>query len=79
MEEEMLVMDGYDDCILGIVERLGQPPIYCYDKEKVIEKLKSDGRTEDEAVDFFYFNQAGAWMGDTTPCFLSKNYISEDN
>jgi len=35
--------------------------------------------TEDEAVDFFYFNQAGAWMGDTTPCFLSKNYISEDN
>jgi hypothetical protein len=28
--------------------------------------------TEDEAVEFFYFNQVGSWMGDTTPCFLSK-------
>jgi hypothetical protein len=73
MEEEMLVMDGYDDCILGVVERFGQLPIYCYDKEKIINKLKSSGMTEDEAVDFFYFNQAGAWMGDTTPCFLSKS------
>jgi hypothetical protein len=79
MEEEMLVMDGYDDCILGIVERCGQPPIYCYDKEKIIEKLKSDGMTEDEALDFFYFNQVGASMGETTPCFLSKNHILGDD
>ena len=75
MEEEMLVMDGYDDCILGTVERFGQPSIYCYDKDKILNKLQSEGMTEDEAVDWFYFNQIGAWMGDTTPCFLSKNII----
>lgn len=75
MEEEMLVMDGYDDCIIGTVERFGQPPIYCYDKEKVLLQLQSEGMTEDEAIDWFYFNQIGAWMGDTTPCFLSKNLI----
>ena len=71
-ESAMLVMDGYDDCIIGTVERFGQPLIYCYDKSKVIDRLQSNGMTEEEAVEFFYFNQIGAWMGDNTPCFLSK-------
>jgi len=74
-ESEMLVMDGYNDCIIGTVERFGQPTIYCYDKQKVINRLQSDGMTEDEAFEFFYFNQIGAWMGDTTPCFLSKKTL----
>ena len=72
MKKEMLVMDGYDDCILGTVERFGQPNIFCYDKEKVLCRLESEGMNRNEAEEFFYFNQIGAWMGDTTPCFLSK-------
>lgn len=72
-EHEMLAMDGYNDCIVGVVERFGQNPIVCYDKEKVIQRLESDGMNRDEAEEFFYFNQIGAWMGDSTPCFLSAN------
>jgi len=34
--------------------------------------------TEDEAFEFFYFNQIGAYMGDTTPCFLSKTELDEE-
>jgi hypothetical protein len=75
----MLVMDGYSDCVVGVVERFGQEEILCYDKEKVLCKLESQGMNRDEAEEFFYFNQLGAWMGDTTPCFLSKNYILEDS
>ena len=37
-----MIMDGYDDCIAGVVERFGQNPIVCYDKEKVIQRLESD-------------------------------------
>ena len=70
-EEELLLMDGYDDCIVGLVDRFGQPTIVCYDKEKVIEKLMADGMTDEEALEWFEFNQIGAWMGDKTPCFLS--------
>jgi hypothetical protein len=33
-EDELLKMDGYDDCIVGTVERFGQPEIVCYDKER---------------------------------------------
>ena len=72
-ECELLVMDGYDDCIVGVVERCGQDPIVCYDKEKVLLRLESDGMDRSEAEEFFYFNQIGAWMGDSTPCFLSSN------
>jgi len=72
-EFNLLVMDGYDDCIVGVVERCGQEPIVCYDKSKVIKQLGSNDMTTEEAEEFFYCNQVGAWMGDTTPCFLSTN------
>jgi len=72
-EFDLLVMDGYDDCIIGVVERCGQEPIVCYDKGKVIKQLESNDMTTEEAEEFFYCNQIGAWMGDTTPCFLSTN------
>jgi hypothetical protein len=26
---------------------------------------------EEEAEEFFYFNQLGAWMGNLTPCFVT--------
>ena len=38
MENEMLVMDGFDDCIEGVVERFGMNPIVCYNKQKVLDK-----------------------------------------
>jgi len=71
--DELMVMDGYDGCIAGVVERFGQEPIVCYDKEEVIAQLEADGVSRTEAEEYFYFNQIGAWMGDLTPCFLSKN------
>lgn len=77
IQDDMVLMDGHDDCICGIVSRFGQPPIVCYDLEKVIAQLVEDGMSEDEAYEFHEFNQLGAWVGDTTPCFLQK--FSEQN
>jgi hypothetical protein len=76
--EDALLMDGFDDCILGILERFGiDQPIVVYDREKVIAKLMDrDGMTHEEALDFYYFNQLGAWVGEKTPAFLIK--MSED-
>jgi hypothetical protein len=68
---ELLVMDGYDDCIVGVVTRMGQDPIICYDTTKIISSLVSQGMTEEEAEEYFHFNQLGAWVGDHTPCFLT--------
>ncbi len=65
-----LKMDGYDDCILGVCRRFGQEPILAYDYDKVIDKLVDDGMTYDEAVEYHEYNQAGAWLGEYTPCFI---------
>jgi len=67
---EALIMDGFDDCIAGVVERIGQPPIICYDIDKVLDQLVSQGMTDEEAVEYFEYNQQGAWMGEGTPCFI---------
>lgn len=68
--ENLLKMDGFNDCVIGVVIRHGQEPILCYSYDKVIGKLMKDGMTEDEAEEFFEYNQIGAWFGDKTPCFL---------
>lgn len=38
--EGLLKMDGYDDCIVGIVERFGQDSYFIYDKDLVIKNLQ---------------------------------------
>lgn len=69
---DVLLMDGFDDCIIGVCNRFGQEPIVAYDQWAVIHKLMEQGMSEDEAIEFFEFNQIGAWMGDRTPCFIDK-------
>lgn len=69
---DFMKMDGYDACIIGVGFRFGAEPHLVYDYSKVLAHLMKDGMTEAEAVEFHEFNQAGAWMGDSTPAFLIK-------
>jgi len=70
--DDLMLMDGFDDCIEGVVEGIDQPTDACYDKAKVIAKLMEDGMECDEADEYFNYNQLGAYVGETTPCFLTK-------
>lgn len=70
-QETFMRMDGYDDCIVGVVEQFGKPPILCYDKRKIIAKLIDDGMSYDDAEEFFEYNQIGAYVGESTPCFIT--------
>ena len=78
---DMLRMDGYDRCIVGVFVRAGQEAVIVYDRAKVIKQLMKEGMDEEEAPEMlrafltYYeelheFNQAGAWMGERTPGFL---------
>jgi capsule polysaccharide modification protein KpsS len=71
VNEDMLFADGFDDALVGYIERAGMPSIACYDKHKCIEILAKD-MTHEEAVEYFYFNTAGAYVGENTPCFLTR-------
>ena len=71
VNEDMLFADGFDDALVGYIERAGMPSIACYDKDKCIEILAKD-MTYEEAVEYFYFNTAGAYVGENTPCFFTR-------
>ena len=78
--ENTLIMDGFNDCIIGFLERFGLPePIVVYDREKVIQKLMDNGIENYEgAEEFYYYNQLGGWHGDGTPAFLIRVLNNED-
>jgi len=67
---DVLIADGFDKAIMGIVERFGMNPVVLYNKNKCINiMIKRDGMTESEAIEFYYYNIVGSHMGDYTPCF----------
>jgi len=73
--DDLLIMDGFDDCIVGIVERIGQDSYVIYDKELVLEKLQNNGgMSYEEALEYYEFNQLGAYVGERTPGFLIRDY-----
>ena len=71
--ENFLRTDGFDDCIIGVSHRYGEPLLLAYDKEKVIKKLmKRDNMTIEDALEFYTYNIIGAWVGKQTPIFIEK-------
>ena len=71
---EMLFLDegDFDDALVGVGERCGQPALAVYDREKCIKILMRRGMGHDSAEEFFDFNIAGAWVGPQTPIILSR-------
>jgi len=71
--EEFMKADGFDDCVIGVSHRFGEPLILAYDEEKVIKKLmKRDKMTRETALEFYTFNIIGAWVGKQTPVFIER-------
>ena len=71
--DSALIMDGFDDCAIGILERYGMEPVVLYDKKLVIQKLVDEGCDSYEgALEYYEHNQLGAWHGNKTPGFLVR-------
>ena len=69
-DDKLLFADGFDDCIIGLVSKFGQEQVVLYDQDMVIDKMvKKDGMTYEEAEEYFYYNIAGAYVGEKTPAF----------
>lgn len=72
VNDEALYPTGFEDAIIGYVERFGLPPLALVDRMKCIEILMSrDGMSGEDAEEFFEFNIIGSWMGEHTPCFAT--------
>jgi len=73
VDSDLLMADGWDDCILGTAYSPGRELLVVYDGEAIIQKMiDRDGMTHEEAEEFFSFNIEGAWVGPRTPVFLRR-------
>tara|TARA_R110000787_G_scaffold110739_1_gene219421 strand:- start:58 stop:312 length:255 start_codon:yes stop_codon:yes gene_type:complete len=70
MHEDILVADGFEEALIGVGRRCGQPDIAVYDTDKCIEVLMEQGMDREGAVEYFEYNVIGSWMGDKTPLFM---------
>jgi hypothetical protein len=68
--EGAILLDGFDDCIVGITEEFGNEPRVIYSRDKIITKLMED-MTEDEAYEYYYYNILGGYFGERNPIFLT--------
>ncbi len=63
---------AYDKAILGVCEGFGADLKIAYDYDKIIEVNMSMDMTYEEAVEWFEYNQIGAFVGDNTPVYIRK-------
>lgn len=70
-DEEMLLMDGFEEAFVGFSRRCGQPTLATYSYIKMLQVLiERDGMDVEEAGEYVDYNCAGAWMGELTPVIL---------
>ena len=63
--DNTLKADGFDDCIVGVDTKSR----LIYNADKIVDNLAKD-MTREEALEFFYYNIDGAYMGEYTPVFM---------
>jgi hypothetical protein len=69
LAEGAVMLDGFDDCIVGVSESFGEEPRFIYSKKQIISKLMNDMSQED-AIDYYYYNIVGGMFGTQNPIFV---------
>lgn len=70
-DENFLIADGFNDAIIGVDEKSMR---LIYSVSSVISMLTQQGMSETDALEYFYFNIDGAYMGDKTPIWCYDNF-----
>jgi hypothetical protein len=75
-ECDFLLMDGFDDCLVGLAEEPGQPAIALYDRALVIEQLTAELGSFEDAMEWHEHNQQGmggiAFLDRPDPFFAAE-------
>lgn len=70
-DEDVLLMDGFDEAFIGYSQRINEPMLAVYSWEKMVDVcIKRDGMTYDEATEYIEYNCTGAWVGERTPIIV---------
>ena len=70
-DNKCLLADGYESALIGITE--GSNPVAVYDIDLCIKSLvEEDGIEEEDALEHFYYNTVGSYVGEKTPVFIKR-------
>ena len=65
-DTEFLKADGLDAAVIGLEESSGR---LIYSVKEIIRILLDEGMSEEDALDHYYYNIEGAYVGDLTPIY----------
>jgi hypothetical protein len=70
-DEEIIIADGFDEAVIGIEENTMR---VIYSTTKCLEIIEAMGMPEQEALEHFYFNVHGSYVGEKTPIFCFDDF-----
>lgn len=71
-EDTFLKADGLDEAIIGYDDQTGR---LIYSMSKIINILiEDDGMTEEEALEHYYYNIHGGYVGEQTPIWCNDYF-----
>ena len=70
--EDAITADGFEKALLGFGHQFNTP-VAVYSKDRCLHVLmERDGMSREDAIEYFDFNVAGAWVGEGMPVFLQS-------
>lgn len=69
LAEGAVMLDGFDECVVGVSESFGEGPRLIYSKKQIISKLMLDMDRE-SAIEYYYYNIVGGYFGTQNPIFI---------
>lgn len=70
-DEQLLIADGFDEAILGVEQDTMR---VIYSVSKCLEIIEAEGMCSDDALEHFYFNVHGSYVGEKTPIFCFDDF-----
>ena len=72
-DEPLLKADGFDDAVIGVSDNFSKPRLV-YSVKRCIKILVEGGMTDEEAMEHFYNNVSGSYVGEQTPVWCEDNF-----
>ena len=68
-DQEFLIADGFDDAIIGVEHISGR---VVYDIDAMIEILKREDMSYEDAIEHLQYNVFGSYVGENTPIYINQ-------
>jgi hypothetical protein len=76
---QLIKVEGHDNAYLGVGVSFGELDRLVYDTDIIIDNLKKQGMTQEEAQEYFNYNIVDAYLGQKMPVYVSKISLEDLN